>query len=36
MGRQYNKVIKRKRRSNYIRRKTARIKAKKAAPAAKA
>jgi hypothetical protein len=36
MGRQYNKVIKRKRRENYIKRKTIRIKAKKAKPAAKA
>lgn len=39
MGRQYNKVVKRKRRENYLKRKTGRIKAKitkKAAPAAKA
>ena len=36
MGRQYNKVIKRKRRTNYLKRKTKAAKAKKAtaAPAA--
>ncbi len=36
MGRQYNKVIKRKRRANYLKRKAGRVKAKKAAPAAAA
>jgi hypothetical protein len=35
MGRQYNKVIKRKRRANYLKRKGDRIKAKKAAKATK-
>jgi len=35
MGRQYNKVIKRKRRENYLKRKTGRIKAKKAAASKK-
>jgi hypothetical protein len=33
MGRQYNKVLKRKRRVNYIKRKTARAKQKKVAKA---
>ena len=32
MGRQYNKTIKRKRRESYLKRKIARIKAKKPAP----
>jgi hypothetical protein len=32
MGKQLNKAIKRKRRQSYIKRKTARAKAKKAAP----
>ncbi len=36
MGRQYNKIIKRKRRANYLRRKVTLTKAKKAAPAAAA
>ncbi len=31
MGRQYNKVIKRKRRANYLKRKNVRVKSKKAA-----
>jgi len=34
MGRQYNKVIKRKRRANYLKRKAVRVKVKKTAPAA--
>jgi hypothetical protein len=32
MGRQYNKIIKRKRRANYLKRKNTRVKAKKTAP----
>lgn len=34
MGRQYNKVLKRKRRANYIKRKTRAAKAKQKKPAA--
>jgi hypothetical protein len=33
MGRQYNKVLKRKRRANYIKRKTTKARQKKAAKA---
>lgn len=36
MGRQYNKTLKRKRRVNYIKRKTAAAKQKKTAKASKA